>query len=80
MHGLIRENGGIYGDFFDGLLHGQLRAVRLHKIIQTVADADVLDVLIRVNITKRWHIYGVCLDLSGTAICKVRRSMRLTLQ
>lgn len=46
------------GGMLPGIIHqlrgkggGQLRAVRLHKIIQTVTDADALHLLMRADIT-----------------------------
>jgi hypothetical protein len=50
MHGLIWEKGRDLRGFFDGRLSWQLCAVRLHKIIQPVMDADALHVFMRENI------------------------------
>ena len=42
LPGIIHQLRGKYG--------GQLRAVRLHKIIQTVTDADALHLLMRADV------------------------------
>jgi hypothetical protein len=52
---------------FRGKGGGQLRAVRLHKIIQTVTDTDALHLLMRANITSGSLIYFTLFHVDNLA-------------